>query len=212
MKRSLFLVLIFVSVFAGRSYAATSAPEPAASAPVTAASAPAPAVSAPAPRTLKIGVVGSFGTNSWFSHPGLVITPGNNKDINYDILVGYSSVGMGEDVDANVGLLIGGTWWVGQSGPITYGPSLVYYSYGTTDFSDTVDTHGHVVSDKASDNTTTSLNFIFTAKTQLIPSIDLRADVVVYSSVSGKHYGEDLKSYNQMLNTIQVSLVYNFPM
>ena len=183
MKKVLLLTLVSIMVFASMSSAA-----------------------------MKLGVVGSFGTDAWFVHPGLVITPNNMKNVDYDILVGYSSVGVGEDIDANVGLLLGGTWWVGQAGPITYGPTVVYYSQGITDATGTVDKHGKVVSDKASDNTITSLNFVFSAKAPLVAGIDARADVVVYSSVSGKHYGEDIKDSNQMLSTIQLSLQYTFPM
>ena len=160
-----------------------------------------------------IGSVNSgalYTSTAWYTHPALVITPGNNKDVNYDIIVGYSSAGVGEDIDANVGLLLGGTWWIGQAGSITYGPTIIYYSQGIADDSGTVDTSGKVVSDKASDNTITSLNFIFSVKTPLIASLDLRADVVVYSSVSGQHYGDDIKEANQMLNTIQLGLQYSF--
>jgi len=153
---------------------------------------------------MKLGVAGSFGTNAWFAHPGLVITPGNMKDVNYDILIGYSSVGMGEDIDANVGMLFGGTWWIGQSGPITYGPTVVYYSQGICS--------GQLKGDKSSDNTMTSLDFVFSAKTTLVPSLDLRADVLVYSSVSGQYLGDDIKSSNTMLDMIQLGLVYNFPL
>jgi hypothetical protein len=154
---------------------------------------------------MKLGVVGSFGTDAWFTHPGLVITPGNNKSINYDILLGYSSIGTGDGNDANVGMLLGGTWWMGQNGPIAYGPTVVYYSQGIV--GNPADTNG-----KAADNTATSLNLVFSAKTALIPSVDVRADVLVYSSVSGQIGGDDIKDSNLMLSTIQLGLQYNFPL
>jgi hypothetical protein len=151
---------------------------------------------------MKLGVAGSFGTDSWDTQPILVITPGNLKNVDYDILVGYSSVGVGEDIDAQVGMLVGGTWWLGMNGPINYGMTAIYYSQGIT--------NGGVGGDKASDNTITSLDLMFSAKTPIVPSLDARADVLLYSSVAGKYLGDDIKSSNQMLSTIQLSLVYSF--
>jgi hypothetical protein len=152
---------------------------------------------------MKLGLAGSFGTSAWDTQPILVISPENMKDVKYDILLGYSSVGKGEDIDASIGMLLGGTWWAWQSGPISYGPSLIYYSQGTT--------YNGLDGDKASDNTITSLDLIFSVKTTLIPSVDIRADVIVLTSVSGKSGGSDLKSVNTMLDTIQLAIVYNFP-
>ena len=151
---------------------------------------------------MKIGIAGSFGTNSWDTQPILVITPGNLSNIDYDILVGYSSVGMGEDIDAQVGLLVGGTWWLGMNGPINYGFTALYYSQGTTS--------GATGGDKASDNTITTLDLMFSAKTPLVASLDARADVLLYSSVGGKSFGNDIKDSNQMFSTIQLSLQYDF--
>lgn len=177
MKKSLLLVLVFVFMFASMSSAA-----------------------------MKLGVVGQFGAATWFNHPGLVITPGNLKDVNYDILVGYSSSGVGKDIEANVGMLIGGTWWMGQNGAITYGPTLVYYSQSLA--------HNDVYpSDKASDNTLTSLDLVFSMKAPLVAGIDVRADVLVLSMVSGRYDDEDVSSsYNQTLSTIQLGLQYTFPL
>jgi len=177
MKKLILFTMVFVFMFAGMSSAAA----------------------------IKLGVIGGFGNNSWYQHPALVITPGNISDVNYDIVVGYYSIGVGEDIDANVGMLLGGTWWVGQKGPITYGPSLVYYTQSTAHSASPL-----IDGDKASDNYITSLNFICSGKTTLIPSVDLRADVVVYSSVSGQDTGDAIKEHNRMLDSIQLSLQYNF--
>jgi hypothetical protein len=151
---------------------------------------------------MKIGVAGSFGTNSWDTQPILVITPGNLKNVDYDILLGYSSVGVGEDIDTQIGMVVGGTWWLGMNGPINYGMTALYYSQGTT--------NGGAGGDKASDNTITTLDLLFSAKTPIVASLDVRADVLLYSSVGGKSGGADIKDSNQMFSTIQLSLQYDF--
>ena len=153
---------------------------------------------------MNIGAYGSFGTNAWDTQPILVITPGNLKTVNYDILLGYSSVGAGDGNDAAVGMLLGGTWWVDRSGPITYGPTLLYYSQGNWS---ALSGGG-----KASDNTLTSLDLLFSCKTALLPQVDLRADILLLSSVGGKSGGSDVKDSNTMFDTIQLGIVFNFPM
>jgi hypothetical protein len=185
MKKTL-LTLVCVLMVASMAFAATSS-----------------ASSSSSSSGMQFALVGSFGTDAWFAHPGLVITPNNMKNVDYDILLGYSSVGMGENVDANVDMLIGGTWWVGQSGPVSYGPTLVYLTK-TTAYANLPN------ADKSSDNNITALNFVFSAKAPLVAGIDARADVVVYSSVSGKDTGDDIKDANRMLDTIQLGLQYNF--
>jgi len=166
---------------------------------------------------VKIGVYAPIGIESctpitdtaWYTHPALIITPGNVKDVDYDIFVGYSSVGNGEDIDADTSLILGATWWTGQAGPITYGPSIFYYSQGVIEFMNG-GAYGGGSESKASDNTMTSTNLVFSMKTAILPSLDLRADILVLSSVGGKAAGNDIKSFNEMFNTIQLGIAYNF--
>jgi len=152
---------------------------------------------------MKVGVYGSIGTSGWWTCPAFVITPGNLKDVNYDVILGYSSHGEGEKTDANVDTLVGGTWWIGQSGPIYYGPTLACYSVGQV---------GYGSRDKLSENTVTATAVVWSMKTQLIPQLDVRADILVYSSVGGQLAADGVNDSNRILDVIQIGLQYNFPM
>jgi hypothetical protein len=173
MKKILLLTLVSIFVFASMSSAA-----------------------------MKVGVMAPFGVLNIYNSPILVITPGNVKDVNYDVLLSYWSAGNGPDIETNTGMLIGGTWWTGMNGPINYGWTAIYLTQGTAS--------GLAPDDKVSDNNITVITLVFSAKTQLVQALDLRADVRLLDSVSGKDGGVNISSANRMLGTMQLSLQYNF--
>ena len=152
---------------------------------------------------IKIGVMGNIVPNYIYNSPILVITPDNLKNVDYDVLLSYWNQGNGEDTDANTGMLIGGTWWTGVNGPINYGWTVIYFTQGLA--------HGTAYpEDKITDNNETVTELMFTMKTQIVQALDLRADVEIIESVSGRYDDTDLSNANSTLGRMQLSFQYNF--
>ena len=142
------------------------------------------------------GVGGSFGTDSIYSQPTLVV----NVDNSWDVSLGYKSLGTGDNEEAQTTFLVGATWYLMKNGPVSAGPSLYYYSEGRN-------TGG---GQKAADFTVTHTILGFTAKAALVSNVDLKADVILYDSVGGIYNGSDVKGQNQVLSTIQLSAIFYF--
>lgn len=142
----------------------------------------------------RYGVGGTIGTYSIYSQPTLVV----NIDDKWNILFGYETKGTGAGEEVQTHMLVGGTYYMFKSDTVSAGPSLYYYSEGKN-------TGGGL---KAADYTVTHVILGLTAKVTLIPSLDIKADVLVYDSVAGTFAGAEVGGYNQMFSTFQLSAVY----
>jgi hypothetical protein len=137
---------------------------------------------------------GSFSTNSFSTQPTLVV----NFDDKYDLVAGYQTIAQGSGNDQASRLLLGGTMWTFKTGAISCGWSAYYLSnvfpsLGT----------------KAEDNTLTAINIGFTAKTQLVSGVQLRADAILLSSVTGKSGAVDAGG-SSICPSLQLSLLFDF--
>jgi hypothetical protein len=142
---------------------------------------------------IKYSFGGSFSTSSYTTQPLLVV----NFDDKYDLVAGYQTIAEGSGNDSQTNMVLGGTMWTMKNGPITCGWSGYYVSFATP-------TGG-----KASDDTVSGLNLGFTAKTDLVPSVSLRGDAILLSTVSGKAGGADTGG-TSIAPHLQLSIVFNF--
>ena len=142
---------------------------------------------------LKWSFGGSFSTSSFSTQPTLVC----NIDDKWDVVAGYQSITNGSGNDANSKLLLGGTMWMFSKGSIDCGWSAYYLADAFPNGA------------KASDNTLTSINVGFTAKTALVSGVTLRGDAILLSSVSGKVSGADAGG-SCIAPNLQLSILFDF--